>query len=183
MLGSSNIWDTARRCDEALRQQGLPYAIVGGVAVCLHGYQRTTIDIDILVSRADTQAVRAALEAAGFEWHAEAREFRDQNDIPVQCVISAEPAGADVSLGVFLPEPNADGVTTEIEGLSVVSLSRLIELKLACGLGSLRRTYRDLGDVVELIAVHNLGRDFARFLPKSLRKEFRELVVRARGAP
>ena len=70
MLGSTNIWDTARRCDEALRQHGLPYAIVGGVAVCLHGYQRTTIGLDILVSHADTQAVRAALEAAGFEWHA-----------------------------------------------------------------------------------------------------------------
>ncbi len=181
MLDRSTIWETARRCDEALRQRGLPYAIVGGVAVCLHGYQRTTIDLDILVSRADTQSVREALEAAGFQWHAAEREFRDQNDVPVQCVISAEPAGSDVSLGVFLPEPDAEGVAIEIEGLRVVALSRWIELKMACGLGSLRRAFRDLGDVVELIAVHDLGRDYARFLPKRLRKEFRELVLRARG--
>ena len=63
----------------------------------------------------------------------------------------------------------------------VVTLARLIELKLACGLSNMRRAYRDLADVVELIAVNQLGRDFARFLPKSLRKEFRALVQRARS--
>jgi hypothetical protein len=32
-----------------------------------------------------------------------------------------------------------------------------------------------------LTMTNHLGRDFARHLPKSLRKEFRELVLRARG--
>lgn len=71
-------------------------------------------------------------------------------------------------------------VTVAVEGLSVVALPRLIEMKIACGLGNPRRTHRDLADVVELIAVHGLGRDFAKFLHKSVRKEYRNLVLRAR---
>jgi len=63
----------------------------------------------------------------------------------------------------------------------VLSLARLIESKLACGLGSLRRTHRDFADVVELIAIHQLGRDFARHLHKSLRATFRKLVEQSRG--
>jgi len=42
------------------------------------------------------------------------------------------------------------------EGLPALSLARLIETKLACGEGNLRRTHKDFADVVELIAVHDL---------------------------
>lgn len=176
MLGQDNLWDTARRCDEALRSNGLAYAIVGGVAVSLHGYQRNTVDVDILVRREDTVAVRECCKQHGFVWNSEERAFRDQNGVAVEFLISHEKAGS----GLNFPDPS-DEVTTSIEGLVVVSLPRLIELKMACGLGNMRRTYRDLADVIELIAIHDLGRDFARHLHKSLRKSFRELVLRARG--
>jgi hypothetical protein len=70
---------------------------------------------------------------------------------------------------------------TIIEGLPVLTLARLIETKLACGEGDLRRTHKDFADVVELIAAHNLSTSFARHLHKSLRPTFRELVARVRG--
>ena len=181
MLGSRDVWDTARDCATALRQQGLPVAMVGGVAVCLHGYRRNTVDVDVLVRREDAVLVRETLEEAGYVWDPEQREFASPTGIPVQFLLSGEPAGDDTSYGVYLPDPSEPEVTMQLEGLPVVSLSRLIALKLACGLGSVRRAYRDLADVVELIAANHLGRDFARHLPKSLRKEFRELVLRARG--
>jgi hypothetical protein len=72
------------------------------------------------------------------------------------------------------------GVTVEIEGLAVLDLAKLIEIKLACGLGSPRRTHRDLADVVELISIHRLSRAFARHLHKSLRPTFRKLVEQSR---
>jgi len=181
MLGSSDVWDTARDCANVLRQHGLPVAVVGGVAVCLHGYRRNTVDVDMLVRREDATAVRETLEQAGYVWNQDEREFIGSTGVPVQFLLSGEPAGDDSSYGVYLPDPSEPKVTTELEELPVVSLSRLIALKLACGLGNVRRTYRDLADVVELIAANRLGRDFARHLPKSLRKEFRELVLRARG--
>lgn len=177
MLGQDNLWTTARRCHEALTGSGLPYAIVGGVAVSLHGYQRSTVDVDLLVRHEDSAAVRECFESNGFTWDLENRAYRDGNGIAVEFLLSSETAGS----GLELPDPAAPGITTEIEGLAVVSLARLIELKMACGLSNLRRTYRNLADVIELIAVHQLGRDFARHLHKSLRKEFRALVLRSRG--
>ena len=48
MLGSQNIWDVARICHELLDAAGVPHALVGGVAVCLHGYRRNTVDVDVL---------------------------------------------------------------------------------------------------------------------------------------
>jgi hypothetical protein len=50
MVGKESLWAAAQRCHEALASSGIPHAIVGGVAVCLHGYQRTTVDIDVLVA-------------------------------------------------------------------------------------------------------------------------------------
>jgi len=67
----------------------------------------------------------------------------------------------------------------QLEGLSVVRLSRLIEIKIACGTSNLRRTHKDFADVVELIAIRKLDGSFARFLHKSLRPTFRDLVRNA----
>lgn len=69
-----------------------------------------------------------------------------------------------------------------IEGLPAMSLARLIESKIACGEGNLRRTHKDFADVVELIAVHQLHGGFAGQLHKSVRGTFRRLVKHARGA-
>ncbi len=57
-----------------------------------------------------------------------------------------------------------------------MAYSRLIEMKLASGLGSMRRTHKDFADVVELIAIRRLDGSFAKYLHPSLRSTFRELV-------
>ena len=80
-----------------------------------------------------------------------------------------------------LPDPGMPENVSTIEGLPVLSLPQLIQAKLACGLGNLRRTHKDFADVVELIAVHRLDDSFARLLHKSVRKEFRRLARQAGG--
>lgn len=179
MLSNQTLWDAAVDCHARLAAAGIPHAIAGGVAVCLHGYRRNTVDLDLLVRRDDQARVREALEASGYAWSADQAEFRAPSGVPVQFLLSGERAGKGAE--VLLPEPDAPGVTVEIEGLAVLDLARLIEAKLACGLGSPRRTHRDLADVVELIAIHQLSRSFARHLHKSLRPAFRKLVEQSRG--
>jgi hypothetical protein len=179
MLGNESLWQVAQQCHEALRGVGVPHAIVGGVAVCLHGYQRNTVDLDVLVRQDDADTVRVALLQAGYTWSDEAHEFRSPSGIAVQFLLARERAGDNSE--VVLPDPGDARTAIELEGLPVVSLARLIELKLACGEGNARRTHRDFADVVELIAIHDLSSAFARHLHKSLRKTFRELVRRARG--
>ncbi len=179
MLGNESLWDVANECHAALEKAAIPHAIIGGVAVCLHGYQRNTVDVDLLIDGSQQAAVRAAMEAAGFQWSEKQAEFRSPAGIPVQFIIASERAGAGSE--VRLPDPADEKAIVYLEGLPVVSLARLIESKIACGEGNLRRTHKDFADVVELIAKHDLRQSFARHLHKSLRKTFRQLVKQARG--
>jgi len=179
MLGNETLWDAARASHELLLQANLAHALVGGVAVCLHGYQRNTVDVDLLVRKDEAPAVRAALEAAGWRWMADRAELQSPAGVAVQFLIAGEKEGPDPE--VRYPDPGDEQAVTELEGLRVLTLARLIESKLACGQGNLRRTHKDFADVVELIAAHDLSRSFARHLHKSLRETFRELVLHARG--
>jgi hypothetical protein len=65
------------RCDrtaKALDAAGIPYAIIGGNAVANwvasidEGSIRNTRDVDVLVRREDLEAVKAAMDAAGFDF-------------------------------------------------------------------------------------------------------------------
>jgi hypothetical protein len=179
MLDNETLWHTAAQCDRLLTEAGIAYAICGGVAVCLHGYQRNTVDLVLIVVREDSDRIRQVLENAGLTWNPDTKEFHTETGIPVQFVISGEKAGRGYEVKV--PEPAGDDNVEVIEGLSVVRLSRLLEMKLASGSANIRRTHRDFADVVELIALRNLDGSFARFLHKSLRNTFRELVKRAQA--
>lgn len=178
MLGNETLWEVAQHCHEFLDRAAIPHAVIGGVAVCLHGYQRNTVDLDLLVRQDDAAAIRQLFEANGFTWSPDQFEFRSPSGTPVQLLMAGERAGPGSE--VSLADPGDAKVTTEREGLCVVTLPRLIESKLACGLASLRRTHKDFADVVELIVVNNLDRSFARFLHKTVRDAFRKLVGHAR---
>ena len=179
MLGNESLWDTAKACHQALSGAGIPYAVAGGVAVCLHGYQRNTVDLDLLVQPEQVDSVRSVLTVAGFAWDEGHCEFHAPSGIAVQFLVAGERAGRDSE--VRLPDPGNPSSVTEVDGLVVLSLAALIESKIACGQSNLRRTHKDFADVVELIAKHHLGRDFARHLHKSVRTAFRQLVTRGRA--
>lgn len=174
MLGKESLWHVATRCHELFDSAQIPYSIAGGVAVCLHGYQRNTTDIDLIIHADDSQRVREFLVDSGFEWLPEKVEFRSPQGIAVQFLIAGHSAGRNT--GILVPAPTGELNVEQKEGLNVVRLSKLIEMKIACGTASLRRTHKDFADVVELIAIRQLDPSFARHLHKSLRKTFKELV-------
>lgn len=176
MLDNESLWDVARRVHELLCNGDIDHAIVGGVAVCLHGYRRNTVDLDLLIRPEDSSQFRAVLDAGGFQWFAAEREYRSPSGIAVQVLLTGDSAGPGQS--VKFPDPTGNRVIETIEELPVLSLSELIQAKLACGIGNLRRTHKDFADVVELIAIHKLDGSFARFLHSSVRDEYRALVKR-----
>ena len=179
MLENETLWQVAERVHAILEKKNIAHAIVGGVAVCLHGYRRNTVDLDLLLPPESTAAFRSALEAEGFQRYAKDKELRSASGVAVQCVLAGESEGPGQE--ATFPSPSDAKHVTNIEGLPVLSLAQLIQAKLACGLGNMRRTHKDFADVVELIAIHRLGGSFARFLHKSVRREYRELVRRAGG--
>lgn len=179
MLGNADLWKTAEICRRAFEQAQLAFSVCGGVAVCLHGYQRNTADLDLIIRPDDAPEARRILEEAGLTWDPAVKEFRTPAGIAVQLLMTGDRAGRDSE--ICLPEPAGELNVEEIDELPVLRLSRLIEIKIACGSGDVRRTHKDFADVVELIAVRNLDSSFAKHLHKSVRKTFRELVKNARG--
>ena len=75
LMAAENVKLRLRRATNALDAAGVPYAVVGGNAVSEwvarvdEGATRYTKDVDILVRRPDLEAVKAALEPAGFIYH------------------------------------------------------------------------------------------------------------------
>ena len=177
MLGNESLWNVAERCHVLLSTATIPYSICGGVAVCLHGYQRNTVDLDLVIRSSESEAVRKILSDGGLDWDESNAAFRTADGIAVQFLIAGQRAGKGSE--VTIPEPIGELNVEQREGLPVVRLSRLIEMKIACGMCNLRRTHKDFADVVELIAARNLDGSFARLLHKSLRPTFRELVRNA----
>ena len=180
MLGNEKLWQTAAQCHRILAGADIAHTVCGGVAVCLHGYQRNTVDLDLIIEPERAADVRQLLEEAGLTWDAAAKEFRTSGGVFVQFLMTGDRAGIDSE--VRIPVPTGELNIEIIEGLPVLRLSRLIEIKIACGLGSVRRTHKDFADVVELIAIRKLDGSFARHLHKSVRSTYRKLVRNAQGA-
>lgn len=179
MLGNESIWRLAKRCHELLGNAQVPYAVCGGVAVCLHGYQRNTVDVDLVIRAEDAGLVRTKLVENDLRWDPEKVEFRDADGLTVQFLVAGSRAGKGAEVKV--PVPAGESNVELIEGLQVLRLSRLIEMKIACGQNNLRRTHKDFADVVELIAIRKLDGSFSRYLHKSVRPTYRELVRNARS--
>lgn len=155
------VLDTARRISTLMRANNVRGAVIGGVAVVLHGYVRTTKDVDVYIAD-ELKAFKPLLESAGATFSAAKREF----------VLDAVPIHL-VDGQMVQPPPKHFVV---IEDVTTVDLPDLINLKLRSGSSSITRA-QDLADVIGLIRSHRLSNSFAAKLDKSLRAAFRRLVA------
>ncbi|MBL8890092.1 MAG: hypothetical protein JNL67_08945 [Planctomycetaceae bacterium] len=86
----------------------------------MHGYQRNTTDVDIIINAGDTAIVKELLSIESFCWDEEAREFRSPSGVPVQFLISGEKAGKGSEVNI--PEPAGETNVEILGGLSRRSL-------------------------------------------------------------
>ncbi|MDX2200397.1 MAG: hypothetical protein SF069_15685 [Phycisphaerae bacterium] len=156
----SDILRVAREICEIANAAGVPVAVIGGVAVVLHGHVRTTLDVDVFVG-ADAQPLAEALRRARVRFDAEERQFTKRG-VPVHLVREQ-----DARSGVR--------ATQLIEGVCAASLADIINMKLRSGLRSVVRA-QDIADVIGLVRAQRLGKIYAAKLDRDLRVEFRKLV-------
>jgi len=113
----------------ALNTHGVDYLLIGGYALLLHGYSRTTIDIDLLVptGRATGERLRQALmilpdkAARDLEpaWFDEGENIRVADDIVVDIIFNACGETFATLVG-HVQTVDLDGVpvrTVDLEGL------------------------------------------------------------------
>ena len=60
---------------EALRDAEIPFLVVGGHAVVLHGHQRNTFDLDLLISEVRLPQTKEVLLRLGYEHYFESGAF------------------------------------------------------------------------------------------------------------
>lgn len=164
---------TLREVTRRLDELSIPYAVAGGMALVAHGYDRTTADIDLVVTADGLIALHAGLEGLGYlPPFAGSKHLRDtQTGVRVEFLVAGQFPGDGKPKPVAFPDPaNA----TVIDGIRYVLLPTLIDLKLASGMTNPGRL-RDLADVQELIRVLQLPRDYAEQLNPYVRERFTQL--------
>ncbi len=121
----------------ALEAAGADYAVVGALAVAIHGAPRATTDIDLLVPADAVDAVRAVSHARGFTAEALPMRFRDG----VELRRLTKLAGPEhLTLDLLLVDENLapvwasrHAVETEAGSVCVIGRDALIQMKLLAG--------------------------------------------------
>jgi hypothetical protein len=179
--GGGQLHGTLRRLAQRLDAEGIPYALLGGLALAQHGYPRLTEDIDLLLTLSGLERFRQRLVGRGYRlaFSGAKKTFRDaETGVRIEIVTAGEYPGDGLPKPVAFPDPTTQGVTQDIEGLRVVTLERLIELKLASGMSAPHRL-RDLADVQDLITRLSLPLALADRLDPWVRATYRDLWEKA----
>jgi len=179
--GEGRLRGTLHRLMQRLNVEGISYALLGGLALAEHGYPRLTEDIALLLMPSGLERFRQRLVGRGYRpaFSGAKRTFRDvETGVRIEIVTAGEYLGDGLPKPVAFPDPTDPGVTVEIEGIRVVTLEKLIELKLASGMSAPHRL-RDLADMQDLIARLKLPLTLADRLDPSVQAAYRDLWEKA----
>jgi hypothetical protein len=171
-MKKDDVHQTMRRLSDRLKQENIPYAIIGGMAMNLHGFRRVTGDVDVLTTREGLDAIHERLIGRGYvpKFPGARKRIRDTaTGIDIDFITTGEYPGDGKPKPVVFPDP-AEAVIRD--GIEVLDLPKVIELKIASGLSSEERYLLDLGDVQKLISELRLPRDLAEQLDPSVRPEY-----------
>jgi len=164
---------TIRRLGRRLKKAGIPYAIMGAMAVNAHGAERTTTDVNVLLTLEGLARFREEFTEEYEPIAARSRRFVErQSGVTVDCLVASHYPGSGKAGPIAFPDPSE--ASQEIEKIRVLTLPQLIQLKLAA------RRYYHFGDVVFLIQTHNLDESFLEQLHPSVHRDFIECLEEKR---
>ena len=173
-MGDADVQLALSKLARLLDQAGIPYAVIGAMALNEYGYRRVTVDVDILLTRDGLEALRERALGHGYvEKFPGSRGLRDtEHGVPIDVVLAGEYPGDGRAKPVRFPDPAR--VAVRGARVALVPLAVLIELKLASGMSAPHRL-RDLADVLELIRSARLSAELADELDPFVRDKYREL--------
>ena len=162
-VGRGKVHRTMRRITRRLEREGIPYALIGGMAMNAHGFQRVTTDVDLLTTREGLDELHNKLVG---------REFVPRSP-GARKKLTDTVTGVDVDFVVTDDYPDPREVSVGISGLNVIRLEKLIEMKLISGKAPLQ--IRDLGDAQDLIKALSLPRSLGEQIDPTVRDEYYRL--------
>jgi hypothetical protein len=173
-MGQADVHKALEKLVHALDADGIPYAIIGAMALNEFGYHRVTVDVDVLLTAHGLAAFKARHLGRGYlEKFPGSRGLRDaEHGVDIDVVLAGSYPGDGLPKPVVFPDPAvaaARGVR-----VALLPLPLLIELKLASGMTAAHRL-KDLADVLELIRALQLSADLASELNPYVRTKYVEL--------
>ena len=174
-MQQGKVYQTLENLKDRLTRAGIDYAVIGGMALTIHGYVRATQDVDLLMTAEGLEAFRSSLVGRGFvpAFTGATKMFKDAaTGVSVEIITSGEFPGDGKPKSVSFPDPAL--VAVELDGIRVVRLTTLVELKLSSGLTAPDRL-KDLADVQELIRTLSLPESLAQEIDESVRPEYLKL--------
>ena len=172
-MGLDEVHSAMRKLCATLESDGIPYAIAGAMALNTHGYVRTTTDIDVLMTADGLAAFKAKHLGLGWvERFPGSKGLRDTEfNVKVDVLLTGEYPGDGKPKAIRFPDP---AVAVRGEGVMVLSVKDLVELKLASGMTSPDRL-KDLADVQELIRHAQLPIELGDSLDPMVRAKYTEI--------
>jgi hypothetical protein len=154
-MALDDIADRLQRITSAFRTGGVPYSLVGGQAVALWvatkdpAAVRTTKDVDVLLPRAGLPIARAAARTVEMDYFETmgVGMFLDRRDPNPRHAVHIVWAGELVRPGDTVAAPDVADQSTLPGDYQVVSLAKLVEMKLMANREQDRLHLRDMIDV------------------------------------
>jgi hypothetical protein len=173
-MGESDVQNALEKVVRLLDEDGIPYALIGAMALNAYGYRRLTVDVDLLLTREGLEAFKTKHLGPSYVQRAQrSKGLRDtENGVPIDIVLAGEYPGDGLPKPVAFPDPASAAVRGE--RIALLPLPRLIELKLASGMTAPHRL-KDLADVIEIIRILRLPAGLAEELDPYVREKYREL--------
>ncbi|HKI34191.1 MAG TPA: hypothetical protein VKA46_20225 [Gemmataceae bacterium] len=168
------VHQSLRRIVKRLERAGIPYAVMGAMALNLHGARRTTDDVDVLLTPEGLERFRNEVLPKFYKpVEGRSRRFEERKSgVLLDCLVTGHYPGSGKPGPFAFPDPVTN--SQEIEKIRVITLPQLVQLKLAA------RRYKDFGDVVFLIQVHNFDESFLPQLHPSVHQDFIECLEEKR---
>ncbi len=131
------LFDRVRQLHNVLKAAGIPYRIVGGVAVYMHVFEvdpiraRMTADVDAAIGRAYLPAVITAAAEVGWVYrHVAGVDMLVDADRPkARSAVHLVFANEKVRPDYLEPVPNSPPDTTQ-NGISIATVADLVRMKL-----------------------------------------------------
>lgn len=135
---------------DRLKSLKIQYALIGGLALGFYGYKRFTHDIDLLIDKDGYEKLIKSVIGLGYKYNFNGARGIQHTEykIPIDFIFSGEVYGS-------FTYPKPQDVKKLKNGVCVVSLPKLIEIKIASGLNNQKRP-NDLADA-QLLIRHNIN--------------------------
>jgi hypothetical protein len=172
-MGKAPVHQALAKLARALDELAIPYALVGAMALNEYGFERVTVDVDILMTDDGLARFKAAWLGRGYvEKFPGSRAMRDtEHGVTIDVLLTGGYPGDGLPKPVRFPDP---AIALRDGGLALIPLAKLVELKLASGISSPNRL-KDLSDILELIKHARLARALSDELDPYVRAKYLEL--------